>query len=377
MGLLDRYRRYDDLSPEERRRRAWERHREERRRADEATGSLDLSGTAPPTLPNPEVVNAAIAVARTGLHAYADVAADAPRRAIAERHGVDAAQVVVGNGAGELIRSAALALLGPSDELLTPWPSYPLYPELAAGSGALHIKVHLTDGAVDVDGLLSAVGKRTRVVVLCNPNDPTGSYLTAERIASLLDELPQRTWVLLDEALAHFQSVEPLDAALALVGRFPRLIVFRTLSKAYGLPGLRAGYAVGPRAATEMLASLGPTLGVNAVTQAALAYAIEHADYDVERRRQEVIKARRHLLDGVRRVPVEVSPSEASFIWLRAPAMTGADLAQRLERSGIVVATGETFGDANHVRIGVRDGAATRGVLAALESSVGPDGSSG
>jgi histidinol-phosphate aminotransferase len=375
MGLLGRYRRYDDPSPAERR-RALERRREERRRARAEGATLDLSGTGVGALPNPEVVNAAIAVARTGLRAYADPGASAARRAIAERHGVDASQVAVGNGAAELLRSTATALLEPSGELLTPWPSYSLYPELAQRAGATHVKVALSNGGVDAEALLSAVTDRTRLVVLCNPNDPTGGYLTADRLGGLLAELPETAWVLLDEALVHFQSVEPLDATLAFVGRFPRLIVVRTLSKAYGLPGLRAGYAVGSRSATDLVAALAPALGVNAVSQAALAYAVERVDYDVERRRQAVIRERRRLLDGLRALPVEAAASEASFVWLRARGIEGSELARRLERSRIVVAPGEPLGDRDHVRIGVRDPAATTRVLAALKAAAsGPDGS--
>src|SRR5919112_5770817 len=122
MRLLDRYRRYENLSAEERRRRTREHRREERQQAGQRRAVLDLSGTAASALPNPEVVNAAIAVARTRLQAYADPATAGPRRALAERHGLDFEQVAVGNGAAELLAAAAQALLDAGDELLTPWP---------------------------------------------------------------------------------------------------------------------------------------------------------------------------------------------------------------------------------------------------------------
>ena len=369
MGLLERYRRYDDLSPEERRRRALER-REEQRRGREEKGVVDLSDTSLPTLPNPEVVNAAIAVVRTRLHAYADPAGVAARAAIAERHGIDRSQVVIGNGAAELLRAGAQALLSARDELVTPWPSYPLYPELARRADARLVPVPASAGAADLDALHSTVSERTRVIVLCNPNDPTGGYVRSERVAELLDRLPERAFLFLDETLAHFQSAEPLDAGLALVERFPRLIVFRTLSKAYGFPGLRVGYAVGSKQAPyELLESFGPELGVNAVSQAAMAYAVTRVEYDVERRRQAVRIERERFQASLRALPIETAASEANFVWLRVPGMRSVELAARLERSGVLVARGERFGDRDHVRVGVRDGTATSRVVAALRAA--------
>jgi histidinol-phosphate aminotransferase len=370
MRLLDRYRRYGDLSAEERRRRMLEHHREERRRAGQQPAALDLSDTAASALANPEVVNAAIAVARTRLQTYADPAAVVPRRALAERHDLDPEQVAVGNGAAELLAAAAQALLDSGDELLTPWPSYPLYPELARRADADLVRAPLAEGQEDIDALLYAVTERTRVLTLCNPNDPTGGYLPTPRIAELMERLPERTYVFLDEALAHFQTVEALDASLSLLERFPRLVVFRTLSKAYGLSGLRAGYAVGSREAADLVNSLAPALGVNAVTQAAMAYAITHLDYEIERRRDTVAVERERLLGSLAAMSIEASPSQANFIWLRSPGLPGAELAARLERSGVVVAPGERFGDDAHVRAGVRDAAATRRLLTALEAAV-------
>ena len=376
MGLLDRYRRYDDRPPEARRELV-ERRRQERRRSLERRGPLDLSQTVLPTLPNPEVVNAAIAVARTRLQDYPDPEGSALRRALGSRHGVDPAQITTGNGAGELLRHAAQALLGPGDELLAPEPSYPLYPVLARLAGAELVQVPLEDGGrPDPEALLERVTGRTRAVVLCNPNDPTGGYLESDRVASLLERLPERAWLLLDEALVDFQTVEPRDASLRLVERFPRLLVFRTFSKAWGLPGLRAGYVVGSERAQDLLHAAAPVLGPNAVSQAAVAYAVEHGEQDVERRRSAVIAERGRLLERLRELPVEAAPSEANFVWLRAPGLSGSELAARLGRLGVLVAHDERAGDPDHVRVAVRDPAATGRLVDALaEAATGRTGS--
>src|SRR4051812_30525988 len=147
-------------------------------------------------------------MARGRVNGYPDRHAARVRRALAERHGVEPEQIVVGNGAAELLQAAALALLSEGDELVTPWPSYPLYPLMAARAGAKPVPVDTGPGGAELGALRDAVSPRTRVVVICNRNDPTGHYLPAETLAGLIGDLPEHTHVLIDEALVHFQDVE-------------------------------------------------------------------------------------------------------------------------------------------------------------------------
>src|SRR3954447_2695041 len=172
MGLLDYYRQFEDIDEEELNRERRARRARERAIELEKVPTIDLSGTEWPNFPNSEIMNAAIAAARGRVNGYPDRHATAVRRALAERHGVAPEQVVVGNGAAELLQQAALLLLRDGGELVTPWPSYPLYPLMAQRAGGRPVPVELAGGRVDTERLLSAVGERTRVVVLCNPNDP-------------------------------------------------------------------------------------------------------------------------------------------------------------------------------------------------------------
>jgi histidinol-phosphate aminotransferase len=307
-------------------------------------------------------VNAAIARARGLVNRYPDRHAAGVRRLLAERHGVAPEQIVLGNGAAELLQAAALALLGRGDQLVMPWPSYPLYPLLAAHAGA-------TPVSVEHSPLLEAVGERTRAVVICNPNDPTGAYLESGELGALLTALPNHVHVLLDEALVHFQDVEGLDSCLRLVDAFPRLLVVRTFSKVYGLSGLRAGYAVGSDA--RLLSAIAPVLGVNALTQAAVEHALRTGDAEVERRRRAVSRERVRLLDGMRSLGLDADDSQANFIWPRAPGLSGDELANRLRRQGVIVAPGGPLGADDHIRVTVRDGAASDRLLRALETAVG------
>ncbi len=365
MGLLDYYKQFEDVDEEELNKVRRARRAREKALALEQVPELDLSGTEWPELPNAEVMNASIFTARGRVNGYPDRHAEDIRRVLAQRHDVEPERIVLGNGAAELLQAAAFALLGDGDELLTPWPSYPLYPLMAARAGGRPVAVP------DVSELVGAVSERTRLLVLCNPNDPTGSYLTAEQIASLASELPERVHVLVDEALVHFQDAEPMDAVLRLTDALPRLAVIRTFSKVYGLSGVRAGYAVGSNASTKLLDSISPVLGVNALTQSAVAQALKIGGPEVESRRASVIRERAHLMDVLRELPLDVTPSQANFVWIAAEGMSGYALASALKKESVLVAPGGPLGADDHVRATIRDAASTQRLVEALRKALG------
>ena len=359
MGFRDYYRQFDDIDEAKLNLERRERRRREKAAALERVPDIDLSGTEWPDLPHSEIVNAAIARARGFVQRYPDRHATSVRRLLAERHGVDPDQVVLGNGAADLLHSAALSLLSPGDELAMPWPSYPLYPLLAAHAGATPVPLEGPD-------ISSALTPSTRVLVLCNPNDPTGSHVPSSELGDLLSALPDQLHVLLDEALVHFQDAEDVDACLRLVEDFPRLLVVRTFSKIYGLSGLRAGYAVGSDA--RLLAATAPVLGVNALTQAAVEYALRTGDAEIERRRHTVARERKVLTEQLRELGVDVTDSQANFLWIRVRDMSGDQLANGLRKQGVIVAPGGPLGEDNHIRAALRNEAASNRLLSAIKN---------
>jgi histidinol-phosphate aminotransferase len=359
VGFRDYYKQFDDIDEAALNLERRERRRREKQQALERVPDIDLSGTEWPDLPHSEIVNAAIARARGRMNGYPDRHAAATRRLLAERHAVSPDQIALGNGAAELLQAAALALLSPGDELVMPWPSYPLYPLMAAHAGA-------TPVSVEHGPVLDAIGERTRAVVICNPNDPTGVYTTSDELGALLSALPAEVYVLLDEALVHFQDVEEIDACLRLVDAFPRLLVVRTFSKVYGLSGLRAGYAVGSDA--RLLAAVAPVLGVNALTQAAVEYALAHGDVEVERRRRSVARERSVLTEGLRALGADVTDSQANFLWIRVPDLSGDELANALRKQGVIVAPGGPLGEDHHIRATIRNEQASQRLLRAIEN---------
>jgi histidinol-phosphate aminotransferase len=371
MGLLDYYRQFEDMDESEMNRELRARRAREKALALERVPVLDLSGTEWPESPHADVVSASVFQARGRLNGYPDHYATPVRRALAERHYIRGEQIVFGNGASDLMKTAAYLLLSEGTEVVTPWPSHTIFPSIAARGGARTVEVEFHDGVPETDALLAEVNDRTRLVTLCNPNDPTGRYLDSARVADLAARLPAHVHLFLDEAYIQFQDVEEEDSFIRLVELFPRLLVFRTFSKAYGLSGIRAGYVVGSPAATSFLASVAPMLGVNALTQAAVVQALRIGDRDLDQRRALVLEQRARLYEGLAALPVEAAPSQANFVWLRAEGMSGEELAKRLEQSRVRVAPGALLGDERYVRAAVRDGHATDRLLWALREALG------
>jgi histidinol-phosphate aminotransferase len=349
-GLLGYYKQFEGLSEDEINAELREQAAERRAKALSRQEPLDLSRTTWPEYPHPAIVNAITFAARRGLHRYLDRSSAELRSELAHLHGVDEGRLVVGDGVAQLISEAAAALLEPDDELITPWPSYALYPVVARHARGVAVPV----AGFSVDAILSAVNDRTRLVALCNPNDPTGELLGVDELARLLEALPERTVVLLDEALRDFADAEPLDATLALLERFPRLLIFRTFSKAWGLAGLRCGYALGGPGAEPLLEQLAPELGVNELAQAGALEAVRTVGGVIERRRATIAAHRDRLTAELRERGLDVGASQANVLWLPAPGPHGAsDLAARLDRSGVVVQTGNGVGAPDRVRLTV------------------------
>ena len=349
-GLLGYYKQFEGLSEEEINAELREQAAERRAKELARVEPLDLSRTTWPDYPHPAIVNAITFAARRGLHRYLDRSSAELRSELAHLHGVAEGRLVVGDGVAQLISEAAAALLEPDDELITPWPSYALYPVVARHARGVAVPV----AGFSVDGILEAVNDRTRLVALCNPNDPTGELLAVDELARLLEALPERTVLLLDEALRDFADAEPLDATLALLERFPRLLIFRTFSKAWGLAGLRCGYALGGPGAEPLLEQLAPELGVNELAQAGALEAVRTVGGVIERRRATIATHRDRLTAELRERGLDVGASQANVLWLPAPGPHGAsDLAARLDRSGIVVQTGNGVGAPDRVRLTV------------------------
>ena len=366
MGLLDYYKQFEGMSEEEVNVGLREEAAERRRKALARVETLDLSQTTWPELAHPRIVSAITYVARRGLQRYPHLHASDLRNELAHRHDFDPARLILGNGAAELLTSATRALIEPGQQLLTAWPSYPLYPIMARRAHGRAVPV---SGGVDAM-LEAAQDSDTRVIALASPNDPTGELLAAAELERLLEGLPDSVAVLLDESLVEFADAQPTDSSLALLEKHSRLIVFRSFSKAWGLAGLRVGYAFGGPGSEELLAELAPDLGVSEVSQAGALEALRSCSDLLSRHVSMICEERPRLIAALRDRDFDVTDSQANFVWAAHAPLTGDELAARLARAGVLVAAGAALGEPHHVRIAIRHSGTTERLLSAIDKAL-------
>jgi histidinol-phosphate aminotransferase len=340
--------------------------------AREAFGTEDivkLASNESPWGPHPAVVEA-IAKAATGLNRYPDQYSRHLRRRIAERFEVEPSQVAIGNGSCEILLAAAEALCEPGDEILFAWPSFSIYPHLAALTGAREVRVPLAEGYVhDLDAMLTEITAATQLVCVNNPNNPTGTHLPASRIAAFLEEVPQHVTVALDEAYIEFQTNDDPDDTVDFLKRFPNVVLLRTFSKVYGLAGLRCGYALGSAKFRAAVDAVRQPFSVNELAQVAAAEAIMHGD-DVLSRVERTIVERVFVEEGASDLGLAPPGSQANFSWIPLGDHDEAEVIQHLGERGIVVRGGTSLGGPGHIRVTYGTRAENERFLEALEGAV-------
>ncbi len=318
--------------------------------------------------PAPGVIEAAQR-ALSGAHRYPDPSYAQLRRALSDRYDVPVGRIALGNGSCDLLLAAGEALLEPGAELVHAWPAFSVYPHLAAASGARSITVPLdADARHDLDAMAAEISVATRLVLVCNPNNPTSTAIGLERIAEFLDRVPRHVCVILDEAYCEFSLAlgDPL-ASVDLLRRHPNLVLLRTFSKVYGLAALRVGYALcGSDELRVAVDQVRQPFYLNAPAAAAAVEALRHQD-EVERRVAHTVAEREALADELRGLGVWVADSDANFIWLHLPdELDEAEAISGLRDRGILVRAGGALGRAGALRVTVGTQVENARVAAAL-----------
>ena len=311
---------------------------------------VKLASNETPWPPHPQVLEAVEAQLRT-LNRYPDPEKSLLRRRIAERTGVPVGRVAVGNGSCEILLAAADAMLEPGAEVVYAWPSFSIYPHLAAMSGARAITVPLGEaGEYDLEAMASEVTVATRLVIVCNPNNPTATALPPAAIDAFVAELPRHVAVLLDEAYVEFSTLQDPDESIDLLDRHPNLVLLRTFSKVYGLCGLRAGYALGAEDFRLAVDRVRQPFSVNALAQAAAAEALKHVA-EVERRVEQTAIERLHVELELEERGLETTDSEANFSWVSLGERDEDGILRGLEERGVIVRAGGALGQAGWMRV--------------------------
>jgi histidinol-phosphate aminotransferase len=311
---------------------------------------VKLASNETPWPPRPEVLEAVEAQLRN-LNRYPDPEKSLLRRRISERTGVPAAQVAVGNGSCEILLAAADAMLEPGAEVVYAWPSFSIYPHLAAMAGARAVTVPLTDaGEHHLEAMAREVTVATRIVIVCNPNNPSATALPPAAIDAFAAELPRHVAVLLDEAYVEFSTLQDPDESIDLLERHPNLVLLRTFSKVYGLCGLRAGYALGSEEFRLAVDRVRQPFSVNALAQAAASEALTHVD-EVERRVEQTAIERLHVESELAERGLETTDSQANFSWVSLGDRDEDEVVQGLADRGVIVRAGKALGEEGRLRV--------------------------
>lgn len=330
---------------------------------------LKLSSNEHPAGPVPLAREAMRAVLGR-LNRYPDGGAVALRRKLASRLGVRFEEVAVGNGSNELLRLLAQAVLRPGDEVVYAWPSFVVYPMVVNIFGARHVRVPLDEDEVhDLDAMAEAVTENTRLVFLCNPNNPTGTIYTRAAFERFLDRVPEHVLVVLDEAYFEFVTREDYPDGLRYFDGSRPLVVTRTFSKIYSLAGLRIGYAIAPEPLVRAIDALREPFNVNTVAQVGAYYSLDD-EAEVERRRAENQEQKTYLYSGFDRLGIRWVPSETNFVYVKTKRPV--EVFQALLEEGVIV---RDFGNAPALRVGVGTPKDTRRTIEAFEAVVARLGS--
>jgi histidinol-phosphate aminotransferase len=294
--------------------------------------AFKLSSNENPFPPHPAVLDA---IAAASVNRYPDGGAAALRERLAERIGVSIDEVHVGSGSVAILQQLISAAAAPGDEVLYAWRSFEAYPGLVTVSGATSVTVPvLADGRHDLEAMAAAVTERTRAILVCTPNNPTSTTVTTGELEAFLAAVPSTVLVILDEAYREFVDDPHAVEGLGLLERHPNLVVLRTFSKAYGLAGLRVGYAVGPAYILDAARSAAIPLSVTEPAQRAAIAALDH-EPELRERVDVLVERRARIRDGLRAAGLEIPEPQGNFIWLATGEVTSA-AAEVLERHGIV-----------------------------------------
>jgi histidinol-phosphate aminotransferase len=335
--------------------------------------SIKLASNENPLGPGPRA-RAALAGAIAGVGLYPDGSGHELRARLAATHGVEPGQVTLGNGSNDILVLLAETFLTPEREAVYSQYAFAVYPIAvqAAGAGARVAKAHPPDHRMplghDPAALLAEVGPKTRLMFIANPNNPTGTWLDEHELDVLLRAMPPEVIVVLDEAYHEYSMGAGVPDGTRWLARHPNLVVVRTFSKAYGLAGLRVGYALSDPDVADLLNRVRQPFNVSVPGLAAAAAALDdraHLEATIALNREGLARLR----DGLTALGLRVSPSAANFVLvdLGRPAVAVNDA---LQREGVIVRPLANYGLPNHLRITTGTAAQNERLLAAMAKAL-------
>lgn len=329
--------------------------------------SVKLASNENPLGPSPKAVEA-IRTAAAAVHRYPDAASFKLRAKLAARLGVGEDQLVFGTGCDEVIELIAKTFIGTGDEVVYPWPSFAMYPIVVSGMGGTPVEIPLAaDLDHDLEAMADAITDQTRVVMVCNPNNPTGVSFGAKAFERFVARIPDHVVLAIDEVYVEFARRADFPNSLELIARRPATIALRSFSKIYGIAGVRIGYGITSPELANYLERARHPFNVNLLAQAGAAAALDDEDHF-----QETLALNAsggdYLRDALEQLGIQTWPSDANFIL----AKTGPGVYEGLLSRGIIIRPMSAFGLTEHVRISIGLPEENERLVKAITELVGP-----
>ncbi|MGE5560689.1 MAG: histidinol-phosphate transaminase [Chloroflexota bacterium] len=331
------------------------------------TDVIKLASNENPLGPSPKALEAILAAAREG-NIYPDSNAFRLRTAIGAKYGFTLEQVIIGDGSDELVSLIGQTFINPGDEAVMPWPSFQTYPLPVDLMGGVTVRVPLVDGRVDIAEMARRVTPRTKLVFICNPNNPSGTLLTRAQVESVVRSLPEHVIVVIDEAYAEYVESPDYPDSFALLREGRNIIVLRTFSKAYGLAGLRVGYGISTADIIDLMNRPRLAFNCNALAQAAAIAALSDSEHILASRRSNS-EGKRYLYGEFDRLGIGYIPTEANFIFVNV-GLDSREVFQRLQRRGVIVRPGDIFGYPGWQRVTIGTRGQNERFIAALSEVI-------
>jgi len=311
---------------------------------------------------------AAIEAALSDLARYPDGNGHELKTALARRHGVDTNTIVLGNGSNDVLELVSLAFLGPGRSAVYSQHCFAVYPLATQARGARGIQVPAKHYGHDLAAMTAAIEDDTAVVWIANPNNPTGTLAPPAELEAFVRRVPERVIVVVDEAYHEYLPPELRAETVKWLRRHPNLVVTRTFSKAYGLAGLRVGYALAHPSVADLMNRVRQPFNVNRVALAAAVAALDDMEF-VARSYAENLQGMRQLEEGARRLGLDWIPSYGNFLAIRVGR--AHEVYRRLLRRGVIVRpVGGPYGLPEHLRVTVGTARENEKFLAALAASL-------
>jgi histidinol-phosphate aminotransferase len=312
------------------------------------SGSIKLASNENPLGPSPLAVQA-ITEKAPNLHRYPDGSGYYLKSKLSEKYGVPLDQIILGNGSNELIELIIRTFLSPGEHVVQAFPTFLVYEKIVKGAGGRMTSVPLLNLRVDLDKMEAALTPETKVVFICNPNNPTGSVLSSDEMRDFLQRIPGDIIVALDEAYIEFVVDKEAAQGLDLLPDHPMLFVLRTFSKLYGLAGLRIGYGFASEKLVDYMNRVRQPFNANSLAQAAATAALDDSDF-VAKTLKMIREGLYYLYRELEDMGLEYVPSQTNFFLIKVP-QGGKKIFEQMMRQGVIVRAMDAYALPDYIRI--------------------------